>query len=230
MANKSLTDLTARTATADSDLLHINSGGTDYKETKADFADDLAQRASFNNTSDIKTQAGALSRSNKLYYGICNSYGHQTETGSPINANFYITVHVNSSTSKCVELIVIGQSGRRFQAFQNSGAWTAWEELPARSEITSLNNNGLRKADHYFSGSFTTNSSGYVLLGSIPSSFDVTISDFYVTFLIRGWSGGSGSLSLVVGSNGTDLYLTSTPNTTVTGITVRLWYVKSVLT
>ena len=102
------------------------------------------------------------------------------------------------------------------------------------SSITSINNSltnsFLRKADHYFSGSFTTNSAGYVLLGSIPSSFDVTISDFYVTFLIRGWSGGSGSLSLVVGSNGTDLYLTSTPNTTVTGITVRLWYVKSVLT
>lgn len=93
----------------------------------------------------------------------------------------------------------------------------------------SLTNSCLRKADHYFSGSFTTNSSGYVLLGSIPSSFDVTISDFYVTFLIRGWSGGTGALSLVVGSNGTDLYLTSTPGTTVTGITVRLWYIKSVL-
>ena len=41
MANKNLTDLTARTATADSDLIHVNSGGTDYKETKANFLSDI---------------------------------------------------------------------------------------------------------------------------------------------------------------------------------------------
>ena len=37
MANKNLTDLTARTATADTDLIHVSSGGVDYKQTKANF-------------------------------------------------------------------------------------------------------------------------------------------------------------------------------------------------
>lgn len=37
MANTSLPNLTERTATADTDLIHVNSGGTDYKETKANF-------------------------------------------------------------------------------------------------------------------------------------------------------------------------------------------------
>jgi len=35
LPDKSLTDLSERTATANTDLLHVNSGGTDYKQTKA---------------------------------------------------------------------------------------------------------------------------------------------------------------------------------------------------
>ena len=41
MANTSLPNLTERTATASSDLIHVNSGGTDYKETKANFLSDV---------------------------------------------------------------------------------------------------------------------------------------------------------------------------------------------
>lgn len=41
MANTSLPNLTERTATANSDLIHVNSGGTDYKETKANFLSDV---------------------------------------------------------------------------------------------------------------------------------------------------------------------------------------------
>lgn len=51
MANKSLTDLTARTATADSDLIHVNSGGTDYKETKANFLSNITSSISSINSS-----------------------------------------------------------------------------------------------------------------------------------------------------------------------------------
>ena len=51
MANKNLTDLTARTATADSDLLHVNSGGTDYKETKANFLSNITSSISSINSS-----------------------------------------------------------------------------------------------------------------------------------------------------------------------------------
>lgn len=40
MANRSLTDLSARTTTADTDLIHVNASGTDYKQTKANFLQD----------------------------------------------------------------------------------------------------------------------------------------------------------------------------------------------
>jgi len=41
MANTSLPNLTERTATANTDLIHVNSGGTDYKETKGNFLSDV---------------------------------------------------------------------------------------------------------------------------------------------------------------------------------------------
>lgn len=51
MPNQNLTDLTARTTTADTDLIHVNSGGTDYKETKANFLSDIKTTlTSVNNT------------------------------------------------------------------------------------------------------------------------------------------------------------------------------------
>lgn len=55
MANKNLTDLTARTATADSDLIHVNSGGTDYKETKANFLSNITSSISSINSSLAKS-------------------------------------------------------------------------------------------------------------------------------------------------------------------------------
>ena len=60
MANKNLTDLTARTATADSDLIHVNSGGTDYKETKANFLSNI--------TSSISSLNSSLTNSCKIVY------------------------------------------------------------------------------------------------------------------------------------------------------------------
>lgn len=144
MANKSLTDLTARTATADSDLIHVNSGGTDYKETKANFLSNI--------TSSISS--------------------------------------INSS----------------------------------------LANTSLKYSDHTYTGTFTPNSSGYVKLGSIPTDFGVSINNYFVGFLIRGWSGGQGALTLAIGSNGTDLYLLSSSTTSVTSINIRMWYVPTAST
>lgn len=66
MANTSLPNLTERTATANSDLIHVNSGGTDYKETKGNFL------------SDVNSSISALNNSltNWNYYQIgSNSYG-----------------------------------------------------------------------------------------------------------------------------------------------------------
>ena len=75
MANKNLTDLTARTATADSDLIHVNSGGTDYKETKANFLSNITSSISSINSSLTKSSVaftkhasitGELIQCNKL--------------------------------------------------------------------------------------------------------------------------------------------------------------------
>lgn len=56
MANTSLPNLTERTATANSDLIHVNSGGTDYKETKANFLSDVnSSITSLNNSLATKT-------------------------------------------------------------------------------------------------------------------------------------------------------------------------------
>lgn len=51
MANTSLPNLTERTATANSDLIHVNSGGTDYKETKGNFLSDVNSSISALNNS-----------------------------------------------------------------------------------------------------------------------------------------------------------------------------------
>jgi len=56
MANTSLPNLTERTATANTDLIHVNSGGTDYKETKANFL------------SDVNSSISALNNSLTKYY------------------------------------------------------------------------------------------------------------------------------------------------------------------
>jgi hypothetical protein len=55
MANTSLPNLTERTATANSDLIHVNSGGTDYKETKANFLSDV--NASINSLNNSLTNS-----------------------------------------------------------------------------------------------------------------------------------------------------------------------------
>lgn len=139
MANKSLTDLTARTATADSDLLHINSGGTDYKETKANFLKgDFLH--SFNNTSTLTSQVDALSTG--TYFGGISGYGKQTKTGLPVNANCYVKAQkYTSSTYSVIEIWSINNAQEQhWIIFKNNGTWGSWEHVPARSEITSLNN------------------------------------------------------------------------------------------
>lgn len=55
MANTSLPNLTERTATANTDLIHVNSGGTDYKETKANFLSDV--NSSINSLNNSLTQS-----------------------------------------------------------------------------------------------------------------------------------------------------------------------------
>lgn len=133
MANKSLTDLVARTATALTDLLHINSGGTDYKQTKHDFlCGDFAY--TFANDTAITTQADALGSIGQ-YTGKINSYGHQAATGMPRNNSFYVTITIYSSNYKKIEATDVDVR-RTYVKYKINGTWdSSWIELPSRSEL-----------------------------------------------------------------------------------------------
>lgn len=127
---KNLTDLAERTATADTDLMHINSGGTDYKETKANFVKDLVQTITFSNTSSLLGQVDELSAG--TYMGSIASYGHQTETGVPGNYSFYVEARVSSSLYATVRLFNTASTFREYVISKQNGTWDAeWKELPS---------------------------------------------------------------------------------------------------
>lgn len=232
MPNQSLVDLTERTATADTDLIHVNSGGSDYKQTKENFLrGNLALE--FSNSSLLTAQVDALPV-DATYFGYLWNYGHTTETGMPINGLSYINVKKspNAQYSVIEAWSAYSPEGEHYICGKSSGTWGSWTKVPTRSEITALNNSlansSLKFADHSFTN-ITIASTGYAKLGSIPTDFGVSISNFFVGFIVRGWSGGNGgAISVVLGSNGTDVYILGTPNSIVQNINVRLWYVNSV--
>jgi len=79
----------------------------------------------FSNTALLTTQAEALARGH--YFGICNTYQHQTETGAPLNnANSYIEVYVQSSSWIGIKLSPISNIGSIYYKTKNNGTWTEW--------------------------------------------------------------------------------------------------------
>ena len=130
---KNLTELTERTATDNADLLHINSNGTDYKETKQNFLIDLPRRFYPNTSSDLRAQIKAkvdeIGTTVSLY-GIIGSYNHQTETGTPTNNNFYFEALSSGTASVKLVITIIGLSGRKWESYYASGAWGEWQEVP----------------------------------------------------------------------------------------------------
>lgn len=138
MANKSLTDLTARTATADSDLLHINSGGTDYKQTKNNFCSDLTKYNAFSSASSILSQVDALPEASS-YLGKVSSATIAT-TLVPENGSYYVEVIVSSTTYARIKLVRF-TNGEIYYRQKVNGTWeSSWTKEPTRSEITSINN------------------------------------------------------------------------------------------
>ena len=164
---QSLLDLAARTATADSDLIHVNSGGVDYKESKADFLKGDFQH-SFNNTSTLTSQVDALSIG--TYFGGISGYGKQTETGLPVNANCYVKAQKYiSSTYSVIEIWSINNAQEQhWIIFKNNGTWGSWEHVPARSEITSLNSSLAKTFTIH--GDFTFTAGACVVQNSNVSS------------------------------------------------------------
>ena len=138
MANKNLTDLTARTATADSDLIHVNSGGVDYKESKADFLKGSFYYE-FGNTSLITSQVDSLPTQG-TWFGRISSYGKQSETGAPENSNGDLFVQKFNGNYAVVDFHLIGNPDLTYRICKANGTWNgSWTKLPQRSEITSLN-------------------------------------------------------------------------------------------
>lgn len=132
---KNLTELAERTATADTDLMHINSGGTDYKETKENFIKNLCKEATFNNTSTLTSQIDALPVGN--YYGFLLAYGHQTETEMPENSNFYVEVQKYDSNNVKAYAIVRGTGLIRYKNGK-ANSWGTWVKEPTRSEMNNI--------------------------------------------------------------------------------------------
>lgn len=161
MANKSVVDLTARTATADSDLIHVNSGGTDYKETKANFLQGDFYHV-FANDSTITSQVDALPTIG-TWNGYINSYGAQSASGVPENSDYFVEVRKQSANNARITLInkttyVV------YTKIKNSTWASSWTKEPTRSEIDSLNSSLTNKQDDLkwslaYDGSIAANSS-----------------------------------------------------------------------
>lgn len=152
MANKNLTDLTARTATADSDLLHINSGGTDYKETKGDFCKDIVQYVELSNQSSITSQVDTLAgtvKSPSFYAGKINSYGSgpAAVTGAPVANSGHLLISIYSGSYVRIEFTEVDGQCRSYEKFKHGGTWDSqWTQLPSRAEITSLNSSLMKSS------------------------------------------------------------------------------------
>ena len=158
MANKSLTDLTALTTTADSDLIHVNSGGTDYKEQKIDFMQGALYHK-FDTSSLLTSQIDALPLE-KTFFGMINSYGHTSETGLPLNASFFVTVYsTDNSGYRYAEITSVG--GVVYTNTKNGTSWGGWTAVPTRAEITSLNNSLTKSYGDMTKASNITNLEGW---------------------------------------------------------------------
>ena len=133
VARKALTDLPVLTSTADTDLLHINSGETDYQETKLDFL-----KGSFGMTwadnVNVTTQADNLTQAG-TFIGSLPSYGHQAETGVPVNSTYYMMVQRSGGTNMIIYLVRVA-TGETWFKLKSSGTWQAsWTKLPTRDEM-----------------------------------------------------------------------------------------------
>lgn len=140
---KNLTELTARTATADTDLMHINSGGTDYKETKANFLKGDFWHV-FANDTPLITQVDNLPVG--TWFGYILSSGHQTETGVPYNASFVVKAAKYSSSYAVVTIEGLSASPNNTSYIigKGSNGWGSWaKSTPTKTDITYTPNSDI---------------------------------------------------------------------------------------
>lgn len=129
MANTSLPNLTERTATANSDLIHVNSGGTDYKETKANFLSDV--------NSSITSLNNSLTNSFTMVELMRQLNVPTTDTSYSCDwASYRVLViahvfygNVMSTIVESREHMMISNSGNRVIAStpSNDVQWSVWK-------------------------------------------------------------------------------------------------------
>lgn len=143
-------NLPVRTATADSDLIHVNSGGVDYKETKFDFLEGGFHYA-FNNTASITSQADALGAYACVFGTVSNSSSVQATLGLPLATSGRIEVRSYNANFKKIWYYPNGNTQVVYTLNKASGTWAStWVQEPTRDEITSINSsltNSLTEAD-----------------------------------------------------------------------------------
>ena len=196
---QSILDLAARTATAYSDLIHVNSGGSDYKQAKSDFVSDLAQEVTFNTSSSLTSQVNAYSsaRGAGYYFGKIASYGAQSVTGVPENDNYYVEFIVWDANN-CKLTVSSTSVDKVFDQWKGGGTWGGtWQQRPRRSEITALNSSLTNKQNDLgfslsYSGQIAANGS-YSLSASGAHLFLVLFGtwNFKGVYLVNPQNGGT---------------------------------------
>ena len=221
MPNQSLVDLTERTATADTDLIHVNSGGTDYKQTKINFL-----RGDFfivlSNSANITSSAESLEALG-TYFGSISSYGHQSETGVPENTNFYFKIQrMGNANYISIELWNVNNvEGGHYIKSKVGGTWGDWVKVPSRSEITSLNNS-LTK--YYDTGAYPD-----ITIGSNhEASFDKpseVVGKKIVAINILSWSSATGAFFIAgMYDAQTKFFVGGDAGVIIKGLNLRVWY------
>ena len=138
MANKSLTDLTARTSTEDTDLIHVNASGTDYKQTKSDFMNGTLLKT-FANSSLLTAQVDALPAQG-TWFGRLVGYGYQSTTGIPVDSNGDVFVQKYNANFAILDFHALGENNTGYRKCKVNGTWqSSWTKMPTRAEIDSLN-------------------------------------------------------------------------------------------
>lgn len=125
---KNLIELDERTVTANTDFIHVNSGGVDkdFKQTKENFLQGELYHT-FANDSLLTDQVDALP-SMGTYIGRIASYGAQDATGAPINSHGYVFAHCYTGNYKLIRFISIGD-GREYVKTKSNGTWSGWREI-----------------------------------------------------------------------------------------------------
>lgn len=144
-------------------------------------------------------------------------YNPSAVLGAPFNTGGVMFVQIEKSSAS------YGQACAKTYSSTGAFQWVASIYNNAISSWANvLSTRILTYIDKSFS-STTIPSNGYVSLGSIITDFGMPSTGQPFSFFIRGWSGATLPLSLMIGSNGETLYVTGTPQT-ITSMTVRLFY------